>query len=317
MVYDMGAAKQLLYLRLDPGTSAPMPRTSTPTPYRAPLWALLVPVLLALALALVASQQPDGRLHVWVLDVGQGDAVLVRTPNGRTALVDGGPGITPLAEGIGRHLPFWQRDVDLVVLTHPQQDHLMGLVELVERYDVTRVVQTKFEPEGNVQEAWDAVLRREDIPVHHARRGDLITFEGEPDVALHVLHPSGDGESANPNDDSVVLHMEYGSTRILLTGDAEADAEAEMLRESLPYLRSDVLKVAHHGSDTSTTSRWLDVVDPRVAVISAGAGNRMGHPSPEVLERLEAAGAEVYRTELDGTVEIVAEKDRFWVRVDR
>jgi competence protein ComEC len=294
-----------------------MARTATPTPYRAPLWALLLPVLLALALAVVASQRPDGRLHVWVLDVGQGDSTLIRTPGGHTALVDGGPGITPLAGGIGRHIPFWQRDIDLVVLTHPQQDHLMGLIELVERYKVGRVVQTAFEPKGNVQLAWDAALRREGVPVYHARRGDIISFEGEPDVTLRVLHPSGDGESANPNEESVVVRLEYGSTRILLAGDVEADAEAEMLREALPYLRSDVLKVAHHGSDTSTTQTFLDVAGPRVAVIPVGAGNRLGHPSPDVLDRLAASGAEVYRTDLDGTIEIIAEKDRFWVQPQR
>jgi competence protein ComEC len=294
-----------------------MPRSSTSTPYRAPLWALLLPVLLAAALAFAVSQQPDGRLHVWVLDVGQGDATLIRTPAGHTALIDGGPGITPLAGGIGRHLPFWQRDIDLVVLTHPQQDHLMGLVELVERYDVERVVQTEFEPEGSVQEAWDAALRRNGVPVEHPRRGDLITFEDEPDVALRVLHPSGEGESANPNKDSVVLRLEYGSTLMLFAGDAEAGAEAEMLRESLPYLRSDVLKVAHHGSNTSTTPAFLQVVGPRVAVIPVGADNKLGHPSPTVLARLEASGAGVYRTDLDGTVEIVAEKDRFWVQPER
>jgi competence protein ComEC len=291
--------------------------TATPSSYRVPLWALLLPVLLALVLALVASQRPDGRLHVWVLDVGQGDAALVRTPGGHTALVDGGPGITPLAGGVGQRLPFWQHDIDLVVLTHPQQDHMMGLIELVERYDVKRVVQTAFEPQGNVQQAWDAALRREHIPVHHARRGDLITFEGEPDVALRVLHPSGDGESENPNEDSIVLRLEYGSTRILLAGDAEAGAETDMLREALPYLGSDVLKVAHHGSGTSTTPTWLDVVNPSAAVISVGADNRLGHPSPTVLARLEAVGATVYRTDLDGTVEIVAEQDRFWVQPER
>jgi competence protein ComEC len=281
------------------------------------LWTLILPVLLAAALAFVVSQQPDGRLHVWVLDVGQGDATLVRTPNGRTALIDGGPGVTPLAEGIGRHIPFWQRDIDLVVLTHPQQDHLMGLIELIERYEVERVVQTAYEPRGNLQQAWDAALRREGVPVHQARRGDLIAFEGEPDVALRVLHPSGDGVSANPNEDSVVLRLEYGSTRILLAGDAEADAEAEMLREALPHLGADVLKVAHHGSDTSTTPAFLQVVAPQIAVIPVGAGNRLGHPSPDVLVRLEASGADVYRTDMDGTVEIVAEKDRFWVQAER
>jgi competence protein ComEC len=286
-----------------------------------PVWSVLLPVAALLLAMVVAAQQPDGRLHLWVLDVGQGDAILLRTPEGHTALVDGGPGATPLLNGIGERIPFWQRDLDLLVLTHPHQDHMMGFVDVLARYRVDQVVQTHFTATGGVQAEWLRTLESRKLPVHYARRGETFSFEGEPEVRLSVLHPadpraayarSGD----DVNDASLALRVTYGSHSILLAGDVQEEAEAEMSRLG-EGIRSTLLKVAHHGSDTSSSLPFLEAVEPEVAIISVGEGNRFGHPSAETLEALRNVGAEVYRTDEDGTVEIIADREKMWVKPER
>jgi competence protein ComEC len=273
-------------------------------------------------LIIIASQKPDGRLHVWVLDVGQGDAILVRTPGGHTALVDGGPGATPVLNAVGRYLPMWQRDLDLVVLTHPQQDHLMGLVELLARYQVGQVVQTEFTATVGVQAQWLKLLQEKGVPVHYARRGDSIRFAGEPDVWLRVLNPvspsvKAAGRGGNLNDTSIVLQLVYGRHRFLLAGDVHAEAEERMALDFGADLRSDVLKVAHHGSATSSDPRFVRLVEPKVAIISVGLDNRFGHPAPETLQTLRYTGALVYRTDQNGSVELIADPQHLWVRAER
>jgi competence protein ComEC len=259
----------------------------------------------------IVGQQPDGRLHLWVLDVGQGEAILLRTPQGHTTLVDGGPGATPLLNGIGAHLPFWQHNIDLVVLTRPVQDRLVGLVDLVGRYDVGQVVQTEYTATGGVQAQWLHLLSSSHVPVHHATRGERITFDGEPDVALEVLSPS------EARDGPVVLRLTYASHSILIGGDARDKDEAEMVSYKGDGLGSQVLVVGHFGAHDATMPRFLAAVRPKVAIISAGAGNRFNYPSPETLSALGAAGALVYRTDLNGTVEIIADRERLWVKTER
>jgi len=259
---------------------------------------------------------------MWVLDVGQGDAVLLRTPKGHTALIDGGPGATPLLNGIGRNLPFWQRGIDLLVLTHPHQDHMMGLIEVLARYKVDQVVQTNFTATLGVQGEWMSAIERHAIPVHHARRGETIAFEGEPEVSLRVLSPTtpdtqtirGDAEV---NNSSVVLSLSYGKHTLLLEGDAQAEAEHDMVRQEGARLYSQVLKVGHHGSDTSSTPQFVALVKPEVAIISVGRDNKYGHPSPQTLRTLQQYGARIYRTDLNGTVEVIADDDQMWVRSER
>ncbi|HKP53075.1 MAG TPA: MBL fold metallo-hydrolase [Chloroflexia bacterium] len=287
-----------------------------------PAWTLLIPALaLALILAL-AGQVHDGRLHLWVFDVGQGDAIMLKTPRGHTALIDGGPGATPLLNSVGSHLPFWQHDLDLLVLTHPHQDHLMGFAELVERYQVERVVQTVFTATSGVQAEWLRELKRLGIPVSHPTRGQSITFEGEPELALHVLSPTTpdahqEGASGDVNNTSVVLKLVYGEHSVLLEGDAQVEAERDMSLSLQTGLESDVLKVGHHGSDTSSSPQFLSLVKPKVAIISVAAANRYGHPSPQTLDNLQSTGARIYRTDQDGTVEIIADEEHLWVRSDR
>ena len=300
-------------------TQATNPKAGTGL--RVPVWSVLLPVVALLLAMVVAAQQPDGRLHLWVLDVGQGDAILLRTPEGHTALVDGGPGATPLLNGIGERIPFWQRDLDLLVLTHPHQDHMMGFVDVLARYRVDQVVQTPFTATGGVQAEWLRTLESRKLPVHYARRGETLGFEGEPEVTLSVLHPA-DPRAAygaagdDVNDASLALRVTYGSHSILLAGDVQADAEGKLARLG-GGLRSTVLKVAHHGRDTSSSLPFLEAVEPEVAIISVGEGNRFGHPSAETLEALRSVGADVYRTDEDGTVEIIADREKMWVKPER
>lgn len=289
---------------------------------RVPAWSLLFPVLAVAFLLLIASQQPDGRLHIWVLDVGQGDAIFLRTPKGHTALIDGGPAATPLLEGIGSHVPFWQRNIDLVVLTHPHEDHVMGLIELLSHYRVGQIVQTQFTSTVGVQGQWLHDLKDHSVPVHYTRRGETIRFEDEPDVVFHILSPttpdaSRELKGGDLNNTSVVLKLDYGKEGILLEGDAQIAAETEMVSHESADLASTVLKVGHHGSDTSSSPAFLGKVHPQVAIISVGNSNRYGHPAQSTLDALHASGAGLFRTDENGTVEIVAEKGRIWVHTER
>lgn len=276
-----------------------------------PLWSVIVPALVLVMLLVVTGQQPDGRLHLWVLDVGQGEAILVKTPGGRTAVIDGGPAGTPLLSAVGSRLPFWQRNLDLVVLTQPSQDRLMGLVDLLGHYDVEQVVQREFTPTGAVEEQWQSLLRSSGAPVHRAQWGDKLTFEGEANVTLEVLYV---GEV---QDEPMSLRLTYGPHSILIGGDVRAEAEARMVGYWGDKLRSLALVVGRYGSKDATSDRLLQAAQPRVAAISVGADNRFDYPAPETLERLAAAGATVYRTDLNGSVEIVMDRERLWVKTER
>jgi competence protein ComEC len=259
---------------------------------------------------------PDGKLHVYFLDVGQGDAILIQSPDGRQILVDGGPSPTALLNELGALLPFWDRSLDLVVLTHPDGDHITGLIPLLDRYQVAQVLDTHLSDAAPLAAAWRDGLARHRIQRTVAERGMRIPL-GQPALAspsgpgaqLTVLHPGPRplrGTASDDNNNAIVLRLEYGQTSLLLTGDAEVEAEAELLKTGLP-LRADLLKVGHHGSKGSTAATFVAGVAPRWAVIPVGAENTFGHPHPDVLKRLAAAGAEVFRTDQNGRIEAISD----------
>ncbi|MEO6457991.1 MAG: MBL fold metallo-hydrolase, partial [Chloroflexia bacterium] len=223
---------------------------------------------------------------------------------------------------MGEHLPFWQRDLDLMVLTHPHQDHTMGLIDVLERYEVDQVVQTEFTATSSLVGQWLHAVKTAGVPIHYPRRGESITFEGEPEVELRILNPlttesAGGKQGDDINNGSVVLRLSYGKHDILLEGDAQEAAEAEMSRLPGEEIASEILKVGHHGSDTSSTQQFVEQVRPQVAIISVGTENKYGHPASETLQTIQEAGAIIYRTDLNGTVEIIADKERMWVRSER
>jgi len=253
---------------------------------------------------------PDGRLHVVFLDVGQGDAIFIQTPSGKQVLVDGGPSETILLSQLGRQMPFWDRTLDLVILTHPDSDHVTGLVGVLERYRVDRVIYREQERESEVYEYWLQLLASEGAAVYRGEAGlELALDEG---LEMTVLHPGAE-LLEDANDNSVVTRLVYGRVSVLLPGDIEAEVERRLAAQGVG-LASTVLKAAHHGSCSSTTQEFLDAVEPEVVVISVGAENRFGHPCADVLERLGELS--VYRTDEQGVIELVSDGARMWVETE-
>jgi competence protein ComEC len=279
---------------------------------------LLVTALVVIALLtwVAALQFPDGRLHVAFLDVGQGDAILITTPEGRQILVDGGPNPTQLAWALGRHMPFWDRSLDLIVLTHPDSDHMTGLIPLFKRYQVKRALASSLVIDGDEAGPWRQAAKAADVGITVAERGMII--DPGSGVHLEVLHPSAAplSRGASDNDSSIVLRLTYGATSFLFTGDLEAPGEQELL-DSGPPLAAQVLKVSHHGSSGATTARFLRAVMPQLAVIQVGADNLFGHPAPELLARLEEAAVAVLRTDRQGTIVISSDGQQLRVRTTR
>jgi len=280
-------------------------------------WRLLgVLAFLAIVAWLALRQLPDDRLHVYFLDVGQGDAILVQTPDGRQILIDGGPNPTALLSELSAVLPFWDRSLDLVVLTHPDGDHLTGLLAVLDRYQVGRVLDTSQTDAAPLAAAWRERLTKGNIPRTIALRGMRIPLG---DVMLTVLHPGSKpltGTASDENNNSIVLRIDYGPTSLLLTGDAESEAEADMLKAGLP-LQADLLKIGHHGSNGSSSAPFLMAVAPREAAIPVGAENSFGHPAREVLKRLTDARAEILRTDTNGRIEAVSDGRKLSVKVSR
>ncbi|MBN1660903.1 MAG: ComEC/Rec2 family competence protein, partial [Anaerolineae bacterium] len=298
------------------------PRLRQPRPAHPAPGALPRPVqntLLGLAFAAAALawiavlQMPDDKLHVAFLDVGQGDAVLITAPGGRQVLVDGGPSPAALTTALGHEMPFWDRSLDLVVLTHPDGDHITGLVELIERYRVGGWLDNGRPAAGGLHAECEARLAAAGVPRAAVAAGHQIDL-GDG-LLIDVLGPPAGGLGAGKdadNEHSVVLRVSWGAASFLLTGDVGAQGETALLRSGRA-LEATVLKVAHHGSGGSTSAPFLDAVAPAFAVISVGE-NTFGHPSPDVIERLNARGITALRTDELGTVEFVTDGKRLEIR---
>ncbi len=273
---------------------------------------------LAIAAALawtVVLSAPDGRLTVTVFDVGQGDAIFIRTPAGHKLLVDGGPSGRVISEALGEELPFWDRDLDMVMLTHPEEDHLAGLVTVLERYDVEQVVASPWEAETSTFEAWQAIIDDKDIAYHEATAGEWIDLG--KGARLQILAPQDDllhGTGSDANNNSLVLKLVWGRVSFLLAGDVETTGERRLLDSGVDP-QATVLKVPHHGASSSTSDSLLEAVRPLVAVISVGEENRFGHPSPDTLERLSEAI--LYRTDEQGDISLSTDGERLWISTER
>jgi len=281
-------------------------------------WLILPLLIVAILVWAVAFTSPDDKLHVSFLDVGQGDAILIQTPSGKDILIDGGPDLQKINLELSEKLPFWDRTIDLVVCTQPQADHVTGLVEVIQRYKVKQVLEPGVSYNSSIYQEWLNVVEDKGIEYNIARAGQEIDLGSG--IELEVLNPPQDlfeETSHDVDNNGVVLRLSWGKVSFLFTADIREEAEFEFIGRRA-NLKSTVLKVAHHGSSTSTTSQFLAAVDPEVAVICVGADNPFGHPSPDVMNRLiDRLGEDnVYRTDEDGTIEFITDGERLWVRVD-
>ncbi|MBI2055462.1 MAG: MBL fold metallo-hydrolase [Candidatus Sungbacteria bacterium] len=241
------------------------------------------------------------RVFIYILDVGQGDAIFIEAPNGNQVLIDGGPDSMVIAR-LGEVMPFWDRSLDLVVLTHPHADHLNGLLEVLKRYDVGLVLETGVNHTIPEYDEWHKLLGNKGIKVAIAKSGQKARLAAG--VYLDVLTPFEDWKGKSPkdiHDAMVVLKLVYASATALLMGDAERSLERQLIAMGAD-LYADVLKVGHHGSKTSTFDEFLWATSPKIAVISAGRRNRYGHPHQEVIDRLMRLGIETLRTDQDGDI---------------
>lgn len=251
--------------------------------------------------AIALSSNRGHNLRVVFLDVGQGDAILIESPNGNRVLVDGGPPSGKILSELGAILPFFDRDIDVVIATHPDQDHIGGLPDVFRRYSV----QALFEPDlysGNgVYEAMEKVAEKDGAQKIVARAGEIIRLD--KNTTLEILYPEKKFPPAiEVNISSVVVKLTYGDESFLFTGDLPKEQENLLAKKYGTALHVNVLKFGHHGSKTSTSPEFLAYAAPEYGVISVGADNKYGHPNKETLELAEKENVKILRTDTEGRI---------------
>jgi len=248
-------------------------------------------------------------LAVHFLDVGQGDAVLIQTPDGYDVLIDGGKSSAVLQQ-LTAEQAWFDRSLDIVIATHPDMDHVGGLVDVLQRYEVDMLIQTDVVGDSPAAIAFAASSAAEGAIEYYARAGQMIQIGAS--TTIEILSPASETTNWASNAASVVVRVVYGETAFMLTGDAPAGVEDYLVGAYGSDLRSDVLKLGHHGSKTSTSELFLDTVQPQYAVVSAGLDNSYGHPDQSVMQRVFARDIQSFHTGVDGTVAFYSDGKRVW-----
>ncbi|MBP9710968.1 MAG: MBL fold metallo-hydrolase [Candidatus Pacebacteria bacterium] len=262
-------------------------------------------VLAAITLAIwiaVFAEQRTGVLTVAVMDVGQGDSIYIQSPTGIEVLVDGGPDSSVLRELPTLMQPF-DRSLDVVIETHPDADHIAGLVDIFMRYNVGAFIEPGVPKETATFSTLIEEVEEKDTPHLLAHRGMKLELGGG--ATLDVLYPDHDVSTLSPskaNDGGIVMRLTYGKASMLLTGDISSKVEARLIKLDGSELDIDLLKVGHHGSRTSTSDAFVKAMTPAAAIISVGKSNRYGHPTEDVLKTLSNNNIKTFRTDQEGTV---------------
>jgi len=225
-------------------------------------------------------------LKVVFLDVGQGDSIYIEAPNGKQIVVDGGPD-SKILSSLSKVMPFADRSIDMIIATHPDSDHIGGFPLLVDNYKVSNIIENGSVSTSKIYTSLEEKINKNKINKIIARRGMHIILDDKKNIYLDILFPDRNVSDMDSNDASIVGKLVYGNNSFMLTGDASTYTENLIeWNEKENTLHSDVLKIGHHGSRTSSSLLWLEKVNPKVAIISAGKNNRYGHPHKELLDRL-------------------------------
>ncbi|MBI4975261.1 MBL fold metallo-hydrolase [Candidatus Peregrinibacteria bacterium] len=256
------------------------------------------------------SQIPDNKFHIYFLDIGQGDSVLIKTPQNHQMLIDGGPN-SSVIERLSGIMPFFDNSIDFIILTHPHADHVNGLIEVLKKYSVNAILMTGVSSKSPIYEEFLRTVYNKKIPVFIAESKTDFKFGN---VFFDVIYPFNQisGEYfENPNNSSVAVKVSYKdelsrvSEKILLTGDLQDIIESKLVDAGID-LKANILKAGHHGSKNASSLKFLNKVKPDFAVIQSGKDNRFGHPHKQTLDNLKKAGVKkIYRNDMDGTVEFV------------
>jgi len=255
-------------------------------------------------------------LKVDVLDIGQGDSIFIETPNMRRILIDGGPDSAVLGK-LSKRLPFWNKSLDVVILTHPDQDHLMGLLSVLKKYKIDYILWTGIVRDGGNYQKWLELLAKKQKQGSKIIIADVNTKIISGNVFVDTFNPVENLEGRYfgkiSNDTGIVSRLLYGKNSFLFTADVSSKVEEGIVRDNI-NLASDVLKVPHHGSKYSSSEQFLQAVNPKIAVISAGKDNTYGHPTQDVLQKLQKFGINIFRTDRDGDVEIISDGENIKIK---
>ncbi|TSC69873.1 MAG: hypothetical protein CEO12_683 [Parcubacteria group bacterium Gr01-1014_46] len=254
---------------------------------------LLLIVLASVLFWTVFWERQEGILTFAVLDVGQGDALYIESPTGVQVIVDGGPGNNLLKE-VPKVMPWYDRSVDLIVVTNPDSDHYEGFIKFLNKYSIANILEPGTTNIYPAYEIFENKIKEKNIPKTLARRGQIIDIGGG--AYLQVLFPDRNVSQVAPNTGSIVMKLVYGGTSVLLQGDSISNIEQYLLELDGDYLKSDILKIGHHGSKTSSIEEYVAKVSPDFAVISSGKNNSYGHPHKETLEILDKLKTQTLET---------------------
>jgi len=255
-------------------------------------------------------------LEINFLDVGQGDSIFIETPNNYQILIDGGPSPNDLIENLSKLMPFYDRSIDLIILTHPEKDHITGLLEALKRYKIKNILWTGIIKDTSEWNEWNNLIKKEKSYIKIAEAGQKIIFDNL--IYFTVLYPFEDLEGQifnDSNDTSIVGKLVFKNNSFLFTGDIGKSVEKKLVDKNIE-IDSDVLKIAHHGSKNSTSIEFLEKVSPEIAVIQVGKNN-YGHPNNEVLARLEQFDITTLRNDKNGDIKIISLGNNLKIKTEK
>ncbi len=260
---------------------------------------LLLIVLATILLFILLNPKKVGIMTFAVLDVGQGDALYIESPTGTQVIVDGGPG-NNLLKVLPKVLPFYDRSVDMIVVTNPDSDHYEGFIKFLDKYSVANVLEPGTTNSYQAYGVFQKKIEQKNIKKTIARRGQEIDLGGG--AYLQVLFPDRNVSEVSPNTGSIVMKLVYGDASVLLQGDSISSIEQYLLELDGDYLKADILKAGHHGSKTSSIEEYVAKVSPKWAVISSGENNSYGHPHKETIQTMNKLKIPTYSTCNNGTI---------------
>lgn len=273
--------------------------------------ALIALILLLFSLTLNTTAQ---NLKIHFIDVGQGDSILIQEAEGQNILVDGGDRADIIAAKIINYLKDQDvNKIDYIISTHPHADHIGGLVDIIDSFEVGAVLDSGKIHSSKTYENYLIKIDQENIPFETPRQGDKLKI-GTSEIVF--LHPDQNLNQYSLNNSSLVFVLKHGKLNFLFTGDIEKEVEKKLLIEN-PKLKIDILKVPHHGSDTSSSADWIRNLDLKTAVIQVGSNNSYNHPKAEIIKLYQSEGIDLFRSDLNGNIVITTDGSNYTVKVDK